>query len=67
MVVKNMDIWAISGNNHNIEATTYSNQVIIQNLKLQKIDSSFSNYKKEYSLHLHTSIFDKTKCNDEYK
>ena len=56
MVVKKMDIWAISGNNHNIEATTYSNQVIIQNLKLQKIDSSFEkNYKKEYSLHLNTS------------
>ena len=32
------------------------------------MDSSFEkNYKKEYSLHLHTSIFDKTKCNDEYK
>ena len=69
MVVKNMDIWAISGNN-NIEATQYSNsnQVIIRNLKLQKIDSScVKNYKKEYSLHLNTSIFDKTKCNDEYK
>ena len=54
MVVKNMEIRAISGN-HNIEATTYSNsnQVIIQNLKLQKINSSFEkNYKKEYSLHL---------------
>ena len=56
MVVKNMDIWAISGNN--IEATQYSNsnQVIIRNLKLQKINSSFEkNYKKEYSLHLNTS------------
>ena len=55
MVVKNMDIWAISGNNTIIRATTYSNsnQVIIQNLKLQKINSSFEkNYKKEYSLHL---------------
>ena len=37
MVVKNMDIWAISGNN-NIEATTYSNsnQVIIQYKKVEK-------------------------------
>ena len=36
MVVKNMDIWAISGNN--IEATTYSNsnQVIIGNLKVKR-------------------------------
>ena len=57
MVVKNMDIWAISGNNHNITATLYSNQVIIQNLKVEKKkDSSFEkNYKKEYSLHLNTS------------
>ena len=62
MVVKNMDIWAISGNN-NIEATTYSNRVMNK-----KIDSSCKmNYKKEYSLHLNTSIFDITKCNDEYK
>ena len=59
MVVKNMDIWAISGDyNSNIEATTYSNsnQVIIGNKKVEKKkDSSFSNYKKEYSLHLNTS------------
>ena len=57
MVVKNMDIWAISGNN-NIEATTYnnSNQVIHQYKKVEKKkDSSFPNYKKEYSLHLNTS------------
>ena len=54
---KEFGIWAISGNN-NIEATTYSNsnQVIIRNLKLWKINSSFvKNYKKEYSLHLNKS------------
>ena len=59
MVVKNMDIWAISGDyNPNIEATQYnnSNQVIIQYKKVEKKkDSSFPNYKKEYSLHLNTS------------
>ena len=64
MVVKNMDIWAISGDYQDIEATQYNNR---HNTN-QKIDSSFwMNYKKEYSLHLNTSIFDKTKCNDEYK
>ena len=39
MVVKNMDIWAISGDyNPNIEATQYSNsnQVIIQYKKVEK-------------------------------
>ena len=39
MVVKNMDIWAISGNNtiiRIIKATQYSNQVIIRNLKVEK-------------------------------
>ena len=54
-----MDIWAISGDyNPNIEATQYnnSNQVIIQYKKVEKKkDSSFPNYKKEYSLHLNTS------------
>ena len=56
MVVKNMDIWAISGNNNTSHLYNNSNQVIIQNLKLQKINSSFEkNYKKEYSLHLNTS------------
>ena len=50
MVVKNMDIWAISGNN-NIEAITYNNRVNTN----EKQDSSFFNYKKEYSLHLNTS------------
>ena len=50
MVVKNMDIWAISGNNH-IEAIQYNNRVNTN----EKQDSSFFNYKKEYSLHLNTS------------
>ena len=38
MVVKNMDIWAISGDYNNITATTYSNsnQVIIQYKKVEK-------------------------------
>ena len=39
MVVKNMDIWAISGDyNPNIEATTYSNsnQVIQQYKKVER-------------------------------
>ena len=58
MVVKNMDIWAISGDYNDIEATQYnnSNQVITRNKKVKKKkDSSFPNYKKEYSLHLYTS------------
>ena len=60
MVVKNMDIWAISGNNPTSHLYNNSNQVIIQNLKLQKINSSFEkNYKKEYSLPLYTSLYDK--------
>ena len=51
MVVKNMDIWAISGDYQDIEATQYNNRVMNK-----KIDSSFwMNYKKEYSLHLNTS------------
>ena len=54
MVVKNMDIWAISGNNPT--SHLYSNQVIIENKKVEKKkDSSFPNYKKEYSLPLYTS------------
>ena len=36
MVVKNMDIWCISGDYNNINTTIYSNQVIIQNLKLKR-------------------------------
>ena len=47
---KEFGIWAISGNN-NIEAITYNNRVNTN----EKQDSSFFNYKKEYSLHLNTS------------
>ena len=62
MVAKNMDIWAISGNNH-IEAITYNNRVNTN----EKQDSSFSNYKKEYSLHLYTSLNNIIIGKDEYK
>ena len=47
---KEFGIWAISGNNH-IEAIQYNNRVNTN----EKQDSSFFNYKKEYSLHLNTS------------
>ena len=64
MVVNNMDIWAISGDYNNIEAITYNNRVNTN----QKQDSSFwMNYKKEYSLHLYTSLNNIIINIDEYK
>ena len=63
MVVKNMDIWAISGDYQDIEATQYNNSNTNQ-----KQDSSFwMNYKKEYSLPLYTSLHNNIICIDEYK
>ena len=63
MVVKNMDIWATSGN-INIKSaphyTLYGNH-IITTVQVKKFTQ------KELSLHLNTSIFDITKSIDEYK
>ena len=58
-----MDIWAISGNNkikRALRYTPYGNQVITT------VQVDIFN-QKELSLHLYTSIFDITKCIDEYK
>ena len=63
MVVKNMDIWAISGNNKKKVALRYSvlGNHIITTVQVKKYNVN------KLSLHLNTSIFDITKCIDEYK
>ena len=64
MVVKNMDIWAISGNNKKKVAHHYidsNGNHIITTVQVKKYNVN------KLSLHLNTSIFDITKCIDEYK
>ena len=70
MVVKNMDIWAISGNNTievgNINIKRATRYTLYGNHIITTVQVDIFN-QKELSLHLHTSIFDITKCIDEYK